>query len=361
MKHIKSISQNRIFDLETKLIFLSKGPEQKIVQEIAFNDNEKIKASPTEDTKTKLTEGIDKAVRLLQSLEKHLPQSDKNLTPNEIRLRDHMMKIEDLVVKLKSHLNKIEDITENKKGKIVENLNKLNNLIHTSSHLSKYRKFVREAKQDSMRAYYNGDINNSENLVAMFTLLGKTKGGKTETRILEIERNGKDEPIMEVEKLGDQLFITKYGKNGEKTETNYKFTIDDNGKWQPTEISFKEGLKHEKKLKTVEAKSETPSEKRIKELKTLLANLKEGGPELTLLVTNKKGERNKVTFANIGGKVFYKLKNGELSEKPYDLNDTQTFETMKKQLASGTTFEINEQGPQQANNSSKKREKPKNV
>ncbi|MBU1557416.1 hypothetical protein KKC45_00425 [Patescibacteria group bacterium] len=333
---------------------MNKGPkEQKIVQEIAFNDNEKIEVSPTADTKTKLNEGIEKAVRLLQSLEKHLPQSDQNLTPNERRLRDHIMVIENLVVELKSHLNKIENTSKNQKGKIEENLNKLNNLIHKSSHLSTYRKYLRIAKKRAMRDYYNGNIDDSENLVNMFTLLGKNNGGKTETRILEQERNGKDETIMKVEKIGDELLITKYGKNGEITETNYKFTIDDNGKWQPTQISFKEGAKHEKKLKTVEAKSETPSEKRIKELKTLLANLKEGGAELTLRVTNKKGERNKVTFAKIGGKIFYRLKNGELSAKPYDLNDTKTFETMKKQLASGTTFEINEQEPQQANNNAK--------
>ena len=332
MKFQNFLMQNNLLSRENRLVWLKKGLKQKVIQTIDFGDKgENLKVSP-ESVKTKLHEGVEKAVRLLQALDKHIPKNGKNLSENGKMLRDHMMKISNVTNKLKSHLQNLDKTNSKQKENIKKHLNKLNALIHKSDHTSTYRSLLRKEKQSSMKEFYNGNVDNAQNLVKMFTLLGKGHGGKTETR--EFKQNG--EIAMTVEKFGDQLFIT-LNKDGKTSKLNYKFSINENGKWKPQKLSIKEGTV-KKTLKTVEAKSETVAEKGISKLKTQLAKLKEG-KALQVQLIGKGGKSGISTFVKRGNQIF-SLSNGKISQKPYDINDAALVKIMKKKLARGAEFKI---------------------
>jgi len=315
--------QNNFLNHENRLVYLRKTPKLKVTEKHELG-GEKLTASPT-NTKTRIYESIEKAVRLLKNLDNHIKRKGSRLSKSSTLLRNHMMKIENVTKKLKSYLENPHHRNSKEKNIIEKSLNKLNTLIHKSSPESSYRKLLRKAKQDSMRKFYNGSLDNPKNLVRMFTLLGKENKGQTEIR--KLERNGKT--IMTVEKFGDQLFITK----NEQT-ISYKFTID-NGKWNIKKFDKAGAIKT---TKTVESKSETIIEKGIHELKTQLTTLKEG-QALQVKLISKNGKTGVSTFVR-RGKQIYVLNNGKLSRQPYDINNTKLANIMRNKLSHQTNFKI---------------------
>jgi hypothetical protein len=329
MKFQNFSMQNNLLDRENRIIWLKKGP--KVGQTMNLMDKKENLIDSPVNTKTKLHEGIEKSVRVLQALNRRVQEKGNKLSKNSTKLRNHMIRISNIIKKLKSYLK----TPKNQDEKIKVSLNRLNTLIHKGSYEITYRGLLRKEKQSSMKEFYNGSFDNPKNLVRMFTLLGKGHGGKTETR--EFKQN--DKSMMKVKKFNNQLFIT-INKNGKTTKLNYKFTINENEKWEAQKLDIEEGTV-KKTLKTVEAKSETVAEKGVNKLKTAFAKLK-SGQALQVKLINKNGKTGISTFVKRGNQI-YSLQNGKLSHKPYNINDAKMQKVMEKKLANKSEFKIIEE------------------